>query len=394
MTTQPTPIEATGRGPSPDELAILTRSLDAGEVLLLPTETVYGLAARADRPQALDRLRELKGRPADVPLTWHLGTRSAQDTLAGLACNGLALPTLVQRLAHDFWPGPLTLVVAVDLPSDHPARGLVRAGLLGLRAPAHVFTGALLDAVAEPVVMSSANRHGQRPATDCDAALGALEGGQLGAAIDSGPTASSKARLSSTVLTLAPGRFEVQREGLLSQDDLRRSAGLRIGFACTGNTCRSPMAEVLALHAIAARLAGGQAPDSHRHQRDLVGRFGFEVSSMGLAAYPGSPASDNSVQCMAARGLVLSGHSSQPVELEQLAEFDAVYTMTRPHQAALVDGLRSAEGGRFAKLAERVHLLDPEGGDISDPFGGDVRVYEAAARDISVAIEARVADWV
>lgn len=393
MTTPPTPIEATGRGPSPEELALLTRLLDAGEVLLLPTETVYGLAARADVPDALRRLRELKGRPSDVPLSWHLGTRTALDTLAGLACHGMPLAPLVRRLAGDFWPGPVTLVVAVDLPPDHPADVLVRDGLLGLRCPAHTFTGALLDAVPAPVVMSSANQHGSPPATNCGDALGALASGQLGAAVDAGPTASSQAELSSTVLVLAPGRFEVQREGLLSLDDLRRSAGLRIGFACTGNTCRSPMAEVLGLRAIAARLAGGQAPDAHADQRELLDRFGFGVTSMGLAAYPGSPASGHSVESMATRGLDLSGHSSQPADLELLASLDAVYTMTRSHRDALIGGLRSADDGRFAELAERVQLLDPEGGDISDPFGGDAGVYETSARDIAAAIEARVVDW-
>ena len=354
-------------------------TLQRGGLVILPTETVYGVAARADDPEVLARLARLKGRPEERAFTWHVAGSDALERFPHTTA-------VARRLAQRYWPGPLTLV----LPGVPEGLELVaRDGLTGVRCVAGEAASALCAAAPFPLVMSSANAHGASPATDADSLTDLpLEDDDL--VLAGGATTLGE---SSTVLRCGGGRFEILREGLHDIEALRRAGGLRLGFACTGNTCRSPMAEVLGLRAIAARLAGGQAPDAHADQRELLDRFGFGVTSMGLAAYPGSPASGHSVESMATRGLDLSGHSSQPADLELLASLDAVYTMTRSHRDALIGGLRSADDGRFAELAERVQLLDPEGGDISDPFGGDAGVYETSARDIAAAIEARVVDW-
>ena len=393
MTTPPPTLRAHDRAPTDAERDELASRLAAGQVVLMPTETVYGLAARADDPAALDALRALKGRPEAVPLSWHLGATRAGAVLDDLETHGLALAPLVRRLVDAYWPGPLTLVVRVDLPSDHPAAGLVRDGLLGLRAPAHAFTEVVLGACAFPLVMSSANRHGEPPTTDAAAALAALgdDAAHLGAAVDAGPTASAAVELSSTVLELAPGRFEVHREGLLSLADLRRTAGLSVGFACTGNTCRSPLAEGLARRTLAARLAGGAPPAGAAARTELLARFGFRVASMGLAAGPGAPASPHSVTAAARRDVDLTDHASRPADLDLLRSLDLVYTMTRAHRDALVSGLRGSGEPDGHELAARVHLLDPDGRDIADPFGGDAERYEAAAREIEAAVQARLA---
>ncbi len=396
MSTPPPTIHAEGRTPDPDELTDLVERLGRGELIALPTETVYGIAARADDAAALTRLRELKGRPAGVPLSWHLAASEAPGILDGLAAHGLGLPGLVQRLASRYWPGPLTLVVAIDLPDDHPAAGLVRDGLLGLRAPAHPFTEAVLAACPFPLVMSSTNLHGEPPATDAAAALAALgeRAADLDAVVDAGPTASAAAALPSTVLELAPGRFEVHREGLLSSADLRGAAGLAIGFACTGNTCRSPMAEGLAPGALAAALAGGEPPRTEAERAALIGDFGFRVVSMGLAAYPGSPASSNAVKAMDRRGVDLTSHASRPADLDLLGSLDLVLTMTRSHRDALAAGLVSSGVPGAAELVERVSLLSTDGEDVADPYGGDEQRYEIAARQIEAAVLERARDWV
>ena len=119
------------REPAPDEAparelvervgAILAR----GGLVAMPTETVYGVAARADLPQALAALTELKGRPEDLALTWHIGSPSALKSP-----DRLSPPA--RRLADRYWPGPLTLVV----PGVPPGlEGAARDGWIGIRMP-------------------------------------------------------------------------------------------------------------------------------------------------------------------------------------------------------------------------------------------------------------------
>ena len=89
--------------------------LEAGGLVVFPTETVYGLAARVDRPDALKRLRTIKSRPESRPFTVHIGSREALSSFAPQA------PGLARRLARKAWPGPLTLLLEVDDPSSAPA---------------------------------------------------------------------------------------------------------------------------------------------------------------------------------------------------------------------------------------------------------------------------------
>ncbi|HEX6884202.1 MAG TPA: L-threonylcarbamoyladenylate synthase, partial [Planctomycetota bacterium] len=228
MASQGSPIVATGDAPPPRALVTRVREVLArGGLCALPTETVYGLAARADRPEALEAMRVLKGRPAELTFTWHVASRAAIEPFE-------ALRPLARRLVERYWPGPLTLVLRGVPPGlEHVAKG----GWTGLRLPAHRATGELLAACDFPVVMTSANRHGAAPLTRAEEVAAQFDGA-LEVVVDGGPARLGEA---SGVLALGPGRFELLREGLLRLEDLRRTAGLRLAFVCTGNTCRSPM---------------------------------------------------------------------------------------------------------------------------------------------------------
>ena len=241
--------------------------------------------------------------------------------------------------------------------------------------PAHQATAGILAQLPFPVVLSSANRHGEPPATSADEVERWLDGGSaLELLLDGGPAKLSE---SSCVLRIGRGRFEILREGLIGIEQLRAAAGLRIGFACTGNTCRSPMAEAWARRRIAERL---EVPP------ERIGEFGFTVESMGVAAGHGSPASRLAVQVLKELGVDLSAHRSRAALSRDLLAFDRIYCMTREHREALALALPPGK-------TDHIELLDPSGSDVPDPIGGTRDDYAQALARIRVAIEARLTDW-
>lgn len=339
-------------------------TLEQGKLVVLPTETVYGIAARADSTEALERLANAKGRPVEQALTWHVSSSACLDAFPRMT-------QCVRRLAERYWPGPLTLV----LPGT--PEGLALAGgddWTGVRCTAGEFSNALCAAVPFPVVMTSANPHGQEAARtpgdwsnlklDDDDLVCEHQGRELPGA--------------STVLRIGRGRFELLREGLVDLDTLRRTAGMRIAFACTGNTCRSPMAEGLARHAIAKRLECKPAE---------IESFGFEVSSMGIYAAIGAGAAEHAIDTLRDMDIDISGHSASQAIPERVADLDAVFCLTGSHLAALEQMLPPSKCGHL-------HLLDPDGRDIPDPIGGSSAVYRECAARIETCIERRLSSWV
>ncbi|WP_443747795.1 L-threonylcarbamoyladenylate synthase [Asticcacaulis solisilvae] len=140
------------------------RALTAGNLIHLPTETVYGLGARADDPAAVIKVFEAKGRPRFNPLIVHVGTLEQAEAIG-------AFDDRARVLAKAFWPGPLTLVVPAK--DTNAACDLARAGLdsVALRMPAHPQALEVLKGVAFGVVAPSANRSGRpSPTTAADAA--------------------------------------------------------------------------------------------------------------------------------------------------------------------------------------------------------------------------------
>jgi L-threonylcarbamoyladenylate synthase len=196
------------------EVADAVRALGAGRLVILPTETVYGLAADAGNAAAVARLYEAKGRPRFNPLIAHVADTRAAEAIA-------ELDERAQILAKAFWPGALTLVA--------PARAgcavadLARAGLdtVAVRVPAHPLARAVLESFGGPVVAPSANRSGRpSPTTFADAVS---ETGEAAAvSLDGG---ACRIGLESTVVALLDGPPRLLRPGAATRAEIEALIG-------------------------------------------------------------------------------------------------------------------------------------------------------------------------
>jgi tRNA threonylcarbamoyl adenosine modification protein (Sua5/YciO/YrdC/YwlC family) len=352
------------RSPTAAQLARPLEALRRGEWIGWPSETVYGLAARGDGDRARNELVHFATRGVDPHLTWHVAANSALERLP--AVNAMA-----QRLIERYWPGPLTLLLPGIAAGVESA---THQGWTRVRRPAQSIAQALAAAADFSIVVADSARRGGAQLADA-ASLASKFSGELGCIVDAGPARLGEGAV---VLAVGPGRFELVREGILDLAALRATAGLSIGFVCTGNTCRSPMAEAIARATLAERL---EVPAARLHE------FGFSVTSMGVYAASGAPASPHSVSVLADRGIDLSDHSSQPATPEHIARLDRVYALTHAHLEALTQVLPP---GR----AKHCALLDPDGSDISDPIGGPRSEYAAVAAQIAAAIARRSREWV
>jgi L-threonylcarbamoyladenylate synthase len=201
--------------------------LNDGKVVAFPTETVYGLGARIDRMEALDRIYELKGRPSDNPLIVHI---SGLDQLKRL--TPWWNHPMVLRLAQAFWPGPLAIIVPrVPLVADRITGGL---DTVAIRMPNHPLALALIEACG-PLAAPSANRSG-RPSPTCADHVGQDFGSQV-PVLDGG---SCTIGLESTVLDLTVDPPCILRPGNITASQLEAVIGISVINASESTSTKSP----------------------------------------------------------------------------------------------------------------------------------------------------------
>ena len=219
---------------TPDEAS---RALADGALILLPTETVYGLGADAGNAEAVAAIFAAKGRPRFNPLISHVADAEAAARIG-------AFDETAHALAQAFWPGPLTLVTPIR-DASHVC-DLARAGLdsVAIRVPAHPTASAVLAAFGGPVVAPSANRSGRpSPTTFADAVE--ETGFAVAAAVDGG---DCQVGLESSVVSVLDGRAALLRPGAVTRDQIEAVVG--------------PLAENGQGHRSPGRLALHYAPDA------------------------------------------------------------------------------------------------------------------------------------
>ncbi len=191
------------------------QALRRGQLVAFPTETVYGLGARALDAKAVKKIYRAKGRPSDNPLIVHVNGSAMMETVAH--------PTsLARKLIAAFWPGPLTLI----LKSSGLVPDVVTGGqeTIAVRCPAHPFFQTLIDFLGEPIAAPSANLSG-RPSPTTAAHVYADLDGRIALILDGGPCNEG---LESTIID-ARGRYPVLlRPGSLTVEDIARAAGVKV----------------------------------------------------------------------------------------------------------------------------------------------------------------------
>jgi protein-tyrosine phosphatase len=286
------------------------QALAEGRAVAFPTETDYVVAASARHEAAAERLSCLAPQmPGEPRLS--LALKSADEALDWAP----GLSPLGQRLSRRCWPGPVTIIVGDDHPDSLVHRLppgvrqlIVGSGRLRLRVPGHQMLADCMRMLAGPVVLAEPVGASHAPLVTAAEIVERCEavGAAVGLVIDDGR--ARYAQPASTIEVEASG-FRLAHPGIVSEETLRRLSSLMVLFVCTGNTCRSPMAETLFRELVAQRLGC---------REDEIEQRGVVVASAGIAAWGGGKASTGALEAMRERGLLFDlecrGHSFGLVE--------------------------------------------------------------------------------
>ena len=348
--------------------------VDGGGLVAFPTESVYGIACRAQN-DSLIKLNNLKGRDSDKYYTLHIDQKNEAKKY---------VPTVglkAEKLIKNAWPGPLTIVFELN---DHDMNkqqislkreafeSLYKNNSIGIRCPDNPIASILLRLTHNPVIAPSANVTGEPPATDAEEVLAQFSD-KIDLLLDAGPC---KYKKSSTVVKIDKKELEILRPGVYSQVELEEMSEVKFLFVCTGNTCRSPMAAGIFRKYLAEKL---------QCEVDHLDKMGYKISSAGTIDLASSPASAEATAACAAKGIDINAHRSKTLSQELIEENDFIFAMSRTHLERVT---------ALSKEAVNKCMLMAENKDIPDPIGQGQQVFNSCADLIEKAVKKRISELV
>lgn len=363
------------------------KALREGHLVVMPTETVYGVAGSAASGSALEQMASLiesAEQQTGLP-TPTLGRQTLHAPDADVLEQALEISHPIhRRLFHRLAPGPVRF--AVERSAEDLARIVGRLGALPgvvddgrtiyVRVPSHPVAQEILRAAEAPVVVRRLSLFGWGSGRDIGLLSedGVAEKAGIAWVVDDGNSPSGK--LSTTVHLKREGGYAVEAGGSLSEAEITRQVERSVLFVCTGNTCRSPMAEAVAMSILS------EVPALAVTTR---------VQSAGVAASVGQTATQEAAQALVETGIrgqaghpPLLGFRSRQLSRAMVDQADVVYTMTRGHAQAVI--------AKYPFAADRVVVLDPGGVDIQDPIGGPLDLYKQTARRLVDVVRRRLVE--